>query len=227
MQPQVVFGVPMFAKFQRDYPATSILFLSGFMASLYPLFCAVFPKDRVLPTLSGMGFLFSASVNAFIIINALYAERMVRSDPPLWRTRMAVAGGVHWFLAMVILSGAELPSIEAMIGFATAIVYGAVTVRLMRHSEMVVESGLFDLERPLWRTPVGDIFTTWSALAVLAVTGLATLFAPSTGIGLFAVILVIPFMLPFGLKNLTWWREREWLTVLAFAGLMMGLFAAA
>lgn len=225
MHAWVVCGVDVFAKFQSDFPAVSIIVMAGVMASLYPMFEAVFPK-RVLPTLSGTGFLFAASVNAFVVFNALYAERMVRSDPPLWRTRVAVANGVHWFMAMVVLVGVPLPSTEAAIWFGTALVYGAFMARLTEHSKMVFESGMFDLERPLWATPVGERITTWSAFAVAGVAGLVTVFSPQTAVGLFAVIIVIPFMLPFGLKNLTRWRERELVTLLAFAGLMVGLFAA-
>lgn len=216
----------MFARFRSDFPAVSILAMSGLMASLYPLFGMGFPKDRVLSTLSGMGFLFSASVNAFIVCSALYAERMMRSDPPLWRTRMAVAIGVHWFVAMVVLMGVPLPSAEAAIWFGAALVYGAFMGRLTEHSKMVFGSGMFDLDRPLWTTPVGDRITTWSAFAVAGVAGVVTVVSPQTAYGLFVVIIVIPFMLPFGLKNLTRWREREWVTLLAFAGLMVGLFAA-
>lgn len=216
----------MFAKSQREYPALFILVMSAVMALLYPLFGAVLPKDRVLPTLSGMGFLFAASVNTFLVMNALDAERMVRSDPPLWRVRLAVAQGIGWFVAMVVLMGEPLRSVESLIWLGTALVYGAFMARLTRHSEMVFGSGLFDLDRPLWTTPVGGFITTWSALAVVGTAGAVALFAPRTEFGLFAVILVIPFMLPFGLKNRTWWREREWITLLAFAALMLGLFAA-
>lgn len=216
----------MFSRFQRDYPFVSILVLSGVMASFYPLFGAILPGDRVLPTLSGMGFLFTASINTFLVMNALYAERMVRSDPPLWRARMAVAQGVGWFVAMVVLMGEPLRSVDSAIWLCAALGYGAFMARLTRHSEMATGSGLFDLERPLWRTPVGGFLTTWSAVGVLGVAGCATVFAPDTKIGLFAVIIAIPIMLPVGLKNQTRWRERECVTVMSFAGLMLGMFAA-
>ena len=216
----------MFAKVQREYPTVSILVLSGVMALLYPLFGTVLPKDRALPTLSGMGFLFSASVNTFLVMNALYAERMVRSDPPLWWVRMAVVLGIGWFVAMVVLVGEPLRSVESVVWLGIALGYGAVMARWIRHSEMVFESGLFDLDRPLWATRLGAFVTTWAAVAVVGVAAAVTVFAPRTEIGLFAVILVTLFMLPLGLKNRTRWREREWVTVLAWMGLMLGLFAA-
>lgn len=193
---------------------------------LYPLSGAVFPKDRALPTLSGMGFLFAASVNTFLVMNALYAERMVRSDPPLWRMRLAVAQGAHWFVAMVVLMGEPLRSVESVIWLGTALVYGALMARWTRHAEMVAGSGLFDLDRPLWTTRVGGFFTTWSAVAVVGVAGAVTVFAPRTGSGLFAVILVMPVMLPFGLKSRTRWREGLWVVLLSTLALMVGLFSA-
>lgn len=216
----------MFAKVQREYPTVSILVMSGVMALLYPLFGAVWPKDRALPTLSGMGFLFSASVDTFLVMNSLYAERMVRSDPPLWRVRMAVVLGMHWFVAMVVLVGEPLRSVESVVWLGIALGYGAVMARWTRHSEMVFGSGLFDLDRPLWATRVGGFVTTWAAVAVVGVAAAVTVFAPRTEIGLFAVILVMPFMLPLGLKNRTRWREREWVTLLCSLALLVGLFAA-
>lgn len=117
-------------------------------------------------------------------------------------------------------------SVESVIWLCAALGYGAFMAGLTRHSEMVAESGLFDLERPLLRTPVGGLLTTWSAVGVLGVAGVVTVFAPRTEIGLFAVIIAIPIMLPCGLKNQTRWREREWVTVMSFAGVMLGLFAA-
>lgn len=215
----------MLSTFQRDYPAVSILVYSGVMALLYPLFGAVSLGDRLLPTLSGMGFLFAASINTFLVMNALYAERMVRSDPPLWRARMAVAQGVGWFVAMVVLLGEPLRSVGSVIWLCAALAYGAFMAGSTRHAEMVIGSGLFDLERPLWRTSMGDFLTKWSAVGVLGVAGLVTVFAPRTEIGLFAVIIALPFISPFGVKNRTRWREREWLMVAAVAGVMLGLFA--
>lgn len=226
MHAGVVCGVDVFAKFQREYPAVSILVMSGVMASFYPLFGAVLPKDRVLPTLPGMGFLFAASVNTFLVMNALYAERMVRSDPPLWRVRMAVAQGVGWFVAMVVLMGEPLRFVESVIWLGTALFYGAFMSRLTLHSEMMAGSGLFDLERPLWRTPVGGFVTTWAAVAVVGVAVAVTVFAPRTEFGLFAVILVMPFMMPFGLKSRTRWREGLWVVLLSTLALMVGLFSA-
>ena len=222
----VAYGVPMFARLSSDYPAVSILLSAAGFTMLYPVFWAISPSDDPLPVVSAMGFLFAGSVNAFLLISALYAERAVRNDPPLWRIRAAIAGGINFFLLTAILTGVALPSGAALSLLSAGLVFAAMIVRFLRHDDMVVAPELFDLERPLWATRVGGAVATYSGFAMLGWVVLLSLFAPSTAFGLFAAILLMPWMLPLNLKAGKRWHERNALPLSAVAGVMVGLFTA-
>jgi hypothetical protein len=216
----------MFARLSRDYPAVSILLSAAGFALLYPVFRAISSGDDPLPFVSAMAFLFAGSVNAFMLISALYAERAVRNDPPLWRIRAVIAGGINFFLLTAVLTGVALPSGAALSLLSAGLVFAAIMVRFLRHEDMVVAPGLFDLERPLWATGMGDAVATYSGFAMMGWVVLIALFAPSTAFGLFAVILLMPWMLPLNLKAGKRWLERDWLPLSAVAGVMVGLFTA-
>lgn len=219
-------GVVVLSKFSRAYPLLSAFVWSGLLAVLYLLYRRFVPDGHALPVLSGAAFVFVGTFNAFLVDTALYVERSVRRDPPLWRTRYALASAAFFFVSQVIVTGTELPSNLAAMQLGGGLVSGALMARLVRHDEMVVGDGAFDLERPVWTTRVGGFVTTWAAFAVVGVAGAATVFAPRTASGLFAVILLMPVMLPFGVKSRTRWHEGRWVVLLSTLVLVLGLFAA-
>jgi hypothetical protein len=203
----------------------SVVVSSGLFVLFYLVWRWVYPGDHVLPVLSGAAFLFAGTFNAFLVASALLVERAVRADPPLWRTRYALALALFWFLSQTIVLGTALPSTEAVTHLGAGLVFGAFMARVVRHDEMVVGDGLFDLERPLWATWTGDVVNTYAGFAPLGVALLMALFAPGTAMGIFLFVPLILAMLPLGLKNRTRWRERELLVLSVTAALMLGLFA--
>lgn len=204
----------------------SVVVWSGLFVLYYLVWRWVYPRDHVLPVLSGAAFLFAGTFNSFLVASALYVERSVRRDAPLWRTRYAFSLALFWFVGQVILLGTALPSTEAVIQLGGGLVFGAFMARLVRHDEMVVGDGAFDLERPLWATRTGDVVNTYQGFAPLGVALLMALFAPGTAMGIFLLVPMILVMLPLGLKNRTRWRERGLLALSGMAALVVGLFAA-
>ncbi len=216
----------MLSKFSRAYPLISVGVWSGLLVLFYLVWRWVYPRDHVLPVLSGAAFLFAGTFNAFLVGSALLVERAVRADPPLWRTRYALALSLFWFVSQVILTGTALPSGQALVQMGAGLIFGAFMARLVRHEEMVVGDGAFDLERPFWATRTGDVVITYAGFAPLGVALLMALFAPGTAIGIFLLVLLILVMLPLGLRNRTRWREREMLALAGVAALVVGLYAA-
>lgn len=216
----------MVDKFSREYPVASILVPSAILALVCSLLTAAVADDRPLPTVSVITLLFAGSINSFLVIHSLYAERSIRTDPPMWRIRLALVAAMFWFITSSIMNGVALPSHSALIQLGAGLVFGAFMAPSSWHDKMVHDHKLFDLEQPLWTTQAGSTFVTCSGFAVLIVAGLACLFAPDTASGLFAVIIAIPLMMPLRPTNRICWRERDWLAFSAIAALVIGVFSA-
>lgn len=216
----------MLKRFSRAYPLLSILFWSGLFSLGYLAYRWYAPDGHVLTVLTGTAFLLYGTFSAFLLLNALYVERAVRRDAPLWRARFAIAWALWWFLSQIIVLGIELPSAEAVVQLGAGLFSGALLANLSRHDEVEVGDGAFNLKRPIWATRTGKLVSTYAGFAVFGHALLVALLAPGTAIGIFFVALLFPVMMPLVLKSRTRWRERELvLGVIVAAGVILGLFA--
>lgn len=214
----------MLSKFSRAYPLRSVFVWSSLLAVLYLLYRWFLPEGHVLPGLSGAAFLFAGTFHALLLWSALYVERSVRSDPPLWRMRYALALALFFFVGQVVVTGTELPSTEAVMQLGAGLVFGAFMARLVRHDERVVGDGAFDLERPLWTTRTGGLISTYAGFALVGVALLVALFAPNTRTGIFTVILLSSLMMPLVPKDRQRWSASDVVALSGTAALMVGLF---